>query len=82
MFRTFTPIYRLNITTSALLEGWVWYYITVKGWYAINNQMNLSNNKSAQFLDCWSQVTAAIEKQSEGFFQTKESLVKVKYGMW
>ena len=32
------PSYRLNSTTTVLLQGWLWHYITHEGWYAIKQR--------------------------------------------
>ena len=39
------PSYRLNSTTTVLLEGWLWHQITYKGWCAIKqrNQEPINN---------------------------------------
>ena len=34
----YPPSYGLNSTTTVLLEGWILYYITQEGWYAIKQQ--------------------------------------------
>ena len=45
MALSYPPSYGLNSTTTVLLEGWVWHWITHKGWYDIKqrNQTNLSS---------------------------------------
>ena len=32
------PSYGLNNTTTVLLEGWIWHWITKEGWYAVKKQ--------------------------------------------
>ena len=37
--KVWTPlILRLNCTNSILLQGWLWHWITHKGWYAIKQR--------------------------------------------
>ena len=60
--RVWTPIipppsYRLNSTTSVLLQGWLWHQITHKGWYVIKQ----SNQTKVLFSDDCDQYTECLQ---------------------
>ena len=40
----YPPGYGLNSTTTVLLEGWLWHWITYKGWYAIKQRNQTKPN--------------------------------------